>query len=218
MPDEPMTDEDAFPEEGEQLQVDASALRGLAHPLRGRILDELIRNGPATATILGRRLGESSGATSYHLRQLSRYGFIDAAPGRSGGRERWWRIRPGGWNMAGHAFMEDPRTRSAAEAVLNRYYRGRHENFQDWLELVRELPDAPDVRGWKGAATDSQMHLRLTPGETSEFAAAFYAFLREYMKRFEGRTPEEHPDTESVEVQVNIFPALPPLRDRGDGS
>lgn len=38
------------------------------------------------------------------------------------------------------------------------------------------------------------------------------------MKRFEGRAPEEHPGTESVEAQVDIFPALPPLRDRGDGS
>ncbi|WP_436887367.1 helix-turn-helix domain-containing protein [Nocardiopsis dassonvillei] len=218
MSDEPLTDdEDAFPEEGEQLRVDASALRGLAHPLRGRILDELTRNGPATATILGRRLGESSGATSYHLRQLSRYGFIDAAPGRSGGRERWWRVRPGGWSMSGHAFMEDPRTRPAAEAVLDRYYHGRRRSFQDWLDLVRELPDAPDVRRWKNAATDAQTHLRLTPEETEEFSEALYGFIRDYSRRFESRTPESHPDTGSVELQINIFPSLPPLRDRPEG-
>lgn len=114
--------------------------------------------------------------------------------------------------------MEDPRTRPAAGAVLNRYHRGHHENFQDRLDPVRELPDAPDARDRKGAATDAQMHLRLPPGETSEFTDAFYAFPREYMKRFEGRTPEEHPGTESVEAQVDIFPALPPLRDRGDDS
>lgn len=219
MPDEPLTDdEDAFPGEGEQLQVDERALRGLAHPLRGRILDELVRNGPATATILARRLEESSGATSYHLRQLSRFGFIDAAPGRSGGRERWWRIRPGGWNMRGHAFMEDPRTRSAAEAVLGRYYHQRRENFQDWLDLVRELPDAPDVRRWKDAATDSQMNLRLTPEELQGFAEELYDFIRGRMRSFEGRTPESHPGTESIEVQLNVFPVLPPLRERDEGT
>ncbi|MFL1429789.1 MULTISPECIES: helix-turn-helix domain-containing protein [unclassified Nocardiopsis] len=223
MPDEPLTDdEDAFPEEGEQLQVDANALRGLAHPLRGRLLEELTRNGPATATILGQRLGESSGATSYHLRQLSRFGFIDAAPGRSGGRERWWRVRPGGWSMQGHAFLADPRTRAAAEIVLGRYYHQREEHFRDWRELVLERPDDPDVRRWKDSASDSLSHLRMTPRETREFTEALYGFLRDYTQRFEGRTPESHPDTDGVEVQVNIFPTLPPRREReergGDGS
>lgn len=219
MPDEPLTDdEDAFPEEGEQLQVDASALRGLAHPLRGRLLVELTREGPATATILARRLGESSGATSYHLRQLSRYGFIDAAPGRSGGRERWWRIRPGGWSMKGHEFLADPRTRAVAETVLSRYYRQRQEHFSAWQELVRDHQDEPDVRRWKDSASDSQAHLRMTPEETEEFTTALYGFLRDYGQRFEGRTPESHPGTESVEVQVNIFPSLPRLREGGAGS
>jgi DNA-binding transcriptional ArsR family regulator len=218
MPDEPLTDdEDALPREGESMEIDASALRGLAHPLRGRLLEELTRNGPATATILGQRLGESSGATSYHLRQLSRFGFIDAAPGRSGGRERWWRIRPGGWNMKGHEFLADPHTRAAAEIVLGRYYHQREEHFRDWRELVGEHPDDPDVRHWKDAAGDAQWHLRMTPHETREFAAALYGFLRDHGRRFEGRTPESHPDTESVEVQINIFPALPPPRERGEG-
>ncbi|WP_306369821.1 transcriptional regulator [Nocardiopsis sp. CC223A] len=215
MSDEPLTDDvDAFPREGESMEIDASALRGLTHPLRGRLLEELTRNGPATATILGRRLGESSGATSYHLRQLSRFGFIDAAPGRSGGRERWWRIRPGGWNMKGHEFLADPSTRAAAEIVLDRYYHQREEHFRDWLELVREHPDGPDARRWKNSASDSLSHMRMTPGETEEFAAALNGFIRDYGQRFEGRTPESHPDTETVEVQVNVFPTLPPPRER----
>uniref|UniRef100_UPI0031596CBC helix-turn-helix domain-containing protein n=1 Tax=Nocardiopsis sp. N85 TaxID=3029400 RepID=UPI0031596CBC len=207
-------DEDAFPREGEPMQIDEQALRGLAHPLRGRILEELTRNGPATATILGGRLGESSGSTSYHLRQLSRYGFIDAAPGRTGGRERWWRVRPGGWHMRGHAFLADPRTRPAAELVLDRYHHQRQEHFQDWLDLVRERPDAPDVRRWKDAAGDSLTHARMTPGELGEFTEALYAFLRDWARRFEGRTPESHPGTESVEVQFNVFPVLPTLGER----
>jgi len=35
---------------------------------------------------------ESSGATSYHLRQLAHYGYIEEAPTKAG-RERWWRYR-----------------------------------------------------------------------------------------------------------------------------
>ena len=57
--------------------TDPAALRALAHPLRGKLLAALRIDGPATASMLARRYGESSGATSYHLRQLARYGFIE---------------------------------------------------------------------------------------------------------------------------------------------
>ena len=54
--------------------TDVRALRALAHPLRSRLLGQLRLNGPATASRLGRVVGESSGSTSYHLRQLAAYG------------------------------------------------------------------------------------------------------------------------------------------------
>lgn len=72
--------------------TDPAAVRALAHPLRLQLLDLLRFDGPSTATELGRRIGASSGSTSYHLRQLARYGFIEEAPSR-GGRERVWRFR-----------------------------------------------------------------------------------------------------------------------------
>jgi DNA-binding transcriptional ArsR family regulator len=68
------------------------AIRALAHPLRLELLDLLRFEGPSTATLLARRIGESSGATSYHLRQLARYGYVEEAP-QAGKRERWWRYR-----------------------------------------------------------------------------------------------------------------------------
>ncbi|MGW1769551.1 ArsR/SmtB family transcription factor, partial [Streptomyces sp. NPDC002073] len=71
--------------------LDARTLRGLAHPLRIRLLGALRHDGPATASRLAERLGESSGATSYHLRQLASYGFVEDAPEHGKGRERWWR-------------------------------------------------------------------------------------------------------------------------------
>ena len=55
------------------------------------MLGLLQENGPATATALARALGESTGATSYHLRQLARYGLIDEVAGAKRGRSRWWR-------------------------------------------------------------------------------------------------------------------------------
>jgi DNA-binding transcriptional ArsR family regulator len=71
---------------------DVRSVRALAHPLRLELLDLLRFDGPSTATLLARRTGESSGATSYHLRQLAHYGYIEEAPTEAG-RERWWRYR-----------------------------------------------------------------------------------------------------------------------------
>src|SRR5215212_5276227 len=71
--------------------LDARSLRGIAHPVRVRILTSLREDGPATATGLAGRLGESTGSTSYHLRQLAEYGFVAEDTGRGVGRELWWR-------------------------------------------------------------------------------------------------------------------------------
>src|SRR3954471_4188633 len=73
--------------------TDVRALRALAHPLRNRLLGYLRLHGPATASQLGRVVGESSGSTSYHLRQLAEYGFVEEVEGRGTARERWWRAR-----------------------------------------------------------------------------------------------------------------------------
>ena len=73
--------------------TDVRALRALAHPLRNRLLGLLRLHGPSTATLLGEVVGESSGSTSYHLRQLAHYGFVEDAGGLGTGRERWWRAR-----------------------------------------------------------------------------------------------------------------------------
>lgn len=70
---------------------DLDTMRALAHPLRMRLLGLLRADGPATASELGRRVGESSGSTSYHLRQLERFGFVEDAPDQPSRRSRVWR-------------------------------------------------------------------------------------------------------------------------------
>jgi len=70
---------------------DLDTLKAISHPLRMSLLARLRGSGPATASELGRALGESSGSTSYHLRQLERFGFIADADEQSSGRERRWK-------------------------------------------------------------------------------------------------------------------------------
>ncbi|MET9798744.1 ArsR/SmtB family transcription factor [Nocardiopsis alba] len=201
------TPEDPNEVDRRPLEVEGEALRGLAHPLRARILDELQIRGPATATLLGERLGESSGSTSYHLRQLFRYGFIENDPERSGGRERWWRFRPAGWRMRGGELLRGPSTRAAA-GILARYYGGRRERLERWSRLVDERPDDPGVRRWAEVAGDSVAHVRMTPEEAEEFGRDLQDFIRERLRPFQGRTVEDHPGAEPVELQTDLFPNL----------
>ena len=73
----------------ENLRLDATAIRVLAHPLRSLLLSRLRRDGPATATELAEELGTNTGATSYHLRKLEEVGLVtDTEQGE--GRRRVW--------------------------------------------------------------------------------------------------------------------------------
>lgn len=68
---------------------DAAALKALTHPLRIRLLGMLRQDGPATASELAVRTGESSASTSYHLRVLAKYAFVAEAEHRDGRERRW---------------------------------------------------------------------------------------------------------------------------------
>ena len=74
-----------------QLHAGIGTLKALAHPDRLNILGNLRVSGPSTASLLARRFGLNSGATSYHLRQLEKYGLIKEAAELGNARERWWR-------------------------------------------------------------------------------------------------------------------------------
>ena len=59
---------------------DPRVLRAIAHPTRGRILDELGAVGPMRAADVGEALGIPANQASFHLRQLAKYGVIVPAP------------------------------------------------------------------------------------------------------------------------------------------
>src|SRR6516225_3617169 len=80
-----------MPDERPPIELtDPRALRAYAHPVRGKLVGLLRRRGPLTATQAAELLGESSGTTSFHLRQLAKYGLAEEAGGGTG-REKPWR-------------------------------------------------------------------------------------------------------------------------------
>lgn len=170
-------------------KTDPSAVKALAHPLRLRLLDLLRFDGPSTATELGRRVGQSSGSTSYHLRQLARHGFIAEAPAR-GGRERLWRYRPrrvlleGGGAAGGSQLLAELLSREAH--ALDRFLAQR--------ELLPE---------WDAGSFFATLALRLTPAELAELRDGMDDLLGRF-RRAEADDPPE--DARPVRVLAFGYP------------
>lgn len=149
---------------------DPRVLRALAHPLRQRILRSLSQEGPATSATLARELGEDRGATSFHLRQLGKYGFIEVDGNRSGGRRKYWRLVP-----ADLRFPSEPAGEAAdvAAAVVS----------QLWEDSLGELAGFYQ-RGdpWTREAELSHSSLRLTQEELRAFGDDYKELLGRYLR------------------------------------
>lgn len=190
---------DATPLEPAVQVTDVRALRALAHPLRNRLLGHLRINGPATASQLGRVFGESSGSTSYHLRQLAEYGFVEEVGGQGTARERWWRARHriSSWQPAevlaqeGGTAVEDELTRMMLDM------RGRL--LAAWQAQKPEL--GPE---WTGAASLNDYGLRLRPEQARDLADELGAVLQRWLTEYPGDVPAE--GTELVFVLADILP------------
>lgn len=100
------------------LVLDARSLRGIAHPLRWRILTLLQRRGPLTGKAVSEALGRSSASVSYHLRQLQAYGFIAEDPELGTSRERWWRAPHSGIRFPEHLDTDAPELATATRAAM----------------------------------------------------------------------------------------------------
>lgn len=157
-----------------EIILDARAMRGIAHPLRVRLLSELRLHGPSTATRLAERLGQSSGATSYHLRQLAAYGFVEEEH-RSGGRERWWRAvhRSTRLRMA----ELDRETAELAGGWLRQVVAF---NAEQAFRALDELPTVPAQ--WYGATNFTDVVLRLDPQEAQQLKDEIAAVLDRYRR------------------------------------
>ncbi len=182
-------------------KIDLEALKGLAHPLRVQIFDMLAVHGPATASGLAERLGESSGATSYHLRQLERHGFVREVVGRGTGRERWWERTPGGIDLSATEMQDTPVGREASGLVLRQWQRNREQLMAEFVERgIDVLPEE-----WIEASAMTTVNLRLTREQLAEITEAFARFGEEQFERYRGK---DAPGARPVQIQFNAFPVL----------
>jgi DNA-binding transcriptional ArsR family regulator len=174
---------------------DPRALRALAHPLRGALLAALRLDGPSTASRLAERLGESSGSTSYHLRQLAAFGFVEEVPDEGNRRDRWWRARHRNTRWETDELLDDPAGREVVEEMSHRLLAQQRRLLAAHAAERDELDDA-----WRGAVSLNDWALRLSPGRVRELADELNGVLQRW------RDEHEEPDQPLVHVLLDLFP------------
>jgi MFS family permease len=190
-------DKEEAPERTVATLRDPKALRAYAHPVRMTLIGLLRTRGPLTATQAAKLTGESSGTTSFHLRQLAKYGLVEETGGGSG-REKPWRA-----TAMFTSIEEDPADPAAAAAgglvrsVLTDMY---FERLSRWLQTR----DRAEPR-WREAALFGDRFLYVTADELAGLSAGISELLDSYAERV--TRPETRPEgARLVSALVFAFP------------
>jgi DNA-binding transcriptional ArsR family regulator len=195
-----------------RLELDAAALKALAHPLRVQILRVLELREQESVTGLAQELGETTGAVSYHLRQLARHGLVEEcdadrsdvgedaeeSAGRRtvGRRRRPWRMAADEIHMTGMAFMENADTREAAGFLLREFQSSRSRRLAHWFATAVNWPQE-----WQMASSDIDGTLTLDPAQTRALADDLKATVDRYRELPPGEGARR------VDVQYAVYPA-----------
>jgi predicted ArsR family transcriptional regulator len=160
---------------------DPRVLRAVAHPTRGRILDELGATGPMRAADLGESLGIPANQASFHLRQLAKYGVIVPAPEAARDkRDRVWKLSSErGFRLDVQDIEKQPGGRAAMSVF--------RQNKAAWAHrLVDEVFSFKKDKDTFSAIVDQT--LKLTKDEAAEFMGEVDDVLSRWADKTRGRT------------------------------
>ena len=187
--------------------IEAEALKAFVHPLRLAMYSSLQTQGPATASQLARELGESSGQTSYHLRQLERHGLVEDDPEHAGGRERWWRTV--GFALDSVDLFLDPVTAIPARTVLHQSIAERTNALTAWANHL-DLSD-PEWSGLLTSATEV-----MSQDEYDGLVADIHELIEARLTPLRERPASQRPaGARRVRIHLDVLPL--PTRSDDDG-
>jgi DNA-binding transcriptional ArsR family regulator len=142
---------------------DPRVLRAIAHPTRGRILDELGAVGPMRAADVGEALGIPANQASFHLRQLVKYGVILPAPEAARDkRDRVYRLPDErGFQLDVSDISKQPGGKAAVSVFQRNKAAWAHRLVDEVFSFDKKRKDTFT------AIVDQSM--KLTKGEAAEF-------------------------------------------------
>jgi DNA-binding transcriptional ArsR family regulator len=182
--------------------TDVAALRTLTHPIRIRLYELLSALGPSTATMLAGHVDQAVSLLSYHLRQLEEHGLVEQAPELAiDGRERWWRVVPGGIHWSPADFLDDPAGKAVVASAERQLLARQLDRLQQY-----SASQGSWGRDWVDAATSTDALFQMTPDELR----AFNAEVQEVAARWAARDlPDDGAARAHVFYFLHSFPITP---------
>ncbi|GIG61648.1 transcriptional regulator [Longispora fulva] len=181
---------------------DPAELRAFAHPLRIRLIEELLADGPATASQLADRVGESPANCSWHLRLLHRYGYVEEAEGGTG-RQRPWQMVLTSRSWCGD--HDDPELAMAGDEATRFLTRRELDALEAWNARRRTEPAA-----WRDAGFTNQSLAWLTPEELADLGRQIGELLVMNAERFRDRSTRPE-GARLIRLMAWGVPATPPM-------
>ena len=178
--------------------LDAGALRALAHPLRVRLYDLLSQYGPQTASGLATLTGESTGATSYHLRALAKQDLIREVAGRGTARERWWERPKGAVTLINPEMAATASGRAVMEAVHSETLTLRQQQLMSFFTHGWDEDEE-----WLDKSLISTASARLTVAQMAELADRLQSVIAETVDRYRDQTGD---GLRVVTMRADVFP------------
>ena len=178
-----------MPIEQRRQVTDVRALRGLANPIRYRLLGHLMALGSQTASECAAAVGATPSNCSYHLRELERFGLVERAPTEPGGdgRDRPWRPAATGLSYG----RTNDQGATPLEAELSR--RLVHAGIDLDAELAHRAAVVHDDQPaeWRAAETISTYGLLVTAAELTAITTAIDAIVRPWIGLTRSDIPSE---------------------------
>ena len=182
--------------------VSIDVLAAVHHPVRRRIVDRLVLEGPAQVGTLARELEEQVGSISHHLRMLERVDVVERAPELAvDGRTSWWRPKNVSTSWAVDDFSARPADRHRARVAERLNVERQVAKLAAWKRAEGAFPEE-----WRRAAYSTDSLAKATPGELEDLMARLVSTVSEWK---EGIDPDDGQARESVFLFSHGFPSRP---------
>jgi predicted ArsR family transcriptional regulator len=182
-------------------------MRALSHPLKWALMEVLLLQGSATSTRCAELVGASQANCSFHLRQLARYGLVEAAPTESK-KERPWQLTT--VNQSWSRLQPDPERAQAAAELERVFVQYEVAKLMRWERTWRAFGNR-----WRRAAMRSAATTWLTADELAELGEQISELMVSYGDRL--TDPSKRPaHSRPVRLFATAYP-LPEEDNRGLG-